>query len=286
MIHNLKFIIISFTLCLISSLSLGAQVRYHCANDSAKVMEVIRAASAADAYGDRIVAAAKALSGIPLGKAADNDSIGTIVVRLDSLNQREFIYVAMAAAKTSQLSVPTLREFEKNLEDVSRRKGKDEGFSSQFLYGAAWIVDNINRGNLKEMTEYLDGGSYRTKTLDYVSRHPEEFPAMKDSVTATKVKNLEFGYRSHRIPHLKKQSIGNKNVKELLRNGDIIILSPPDIDFDIYDIGIVSFENGEPTLIHISREKGAVTVDPYPLSRLFKIESQFFYGYRWLRPEE
>ena len=268
------------------ALQVSAEVRYHCAEDEARVMSLIEAAKQGNTYGDRIVAAAKWFDGVPYAGASDNDSIGTIVVRLDSLNQREFTYLSLAAAKTAALTVPTLREFEKNLESVSRKKGQDEGFASQFLYGSDWIVDNVYRGNLKEMTEYLDGGSYRTKTLDYVSRHPEKFPAMKDSLTAEKVKITEFGYRSHRIPHLKKQSIGNKTVKELLKNGDIIILSPPDNDFDIYDIGIVSFENGEPTLIHISKETNTVRVDPYPLPRLFKVEGQHFYGYRWLRPTE
>ena len=282
----LKNFILYFIFSTIFSLSASGEIRYHCPQDSATVMEVVKKAAEGADYGDKIVAAAKALQGIPRGKAADNDIPGTIMIRLDSLNQRELIYIAMAAAKTAELTVPTLREFEKNLENVSRRKGVDEGFASQFLYGSDWIVDNVYRGNLKEMTEYLDGGSSRTKTLDYVSRHPEEFPAMADSITADKVKVTEFGYRSHRIPHLKKQSIGNKNVKELLHNGDIIILNAPETDFDIYDIGIVTLENGEPYLIHISREKNEVVVDPYPLSRLFKIEGQFFYGYRWLRPVE
>lgn len=284
--HIIKFSIILLIFITLSSVKALGEIRYHCPQDSSKVMEIVAAARGFDNYGDRIVAAAKAMQGIPLGKAADNDAIGTIMIRLDSLNQREFIYMALAAAKIAQLSVPSLREFEKNLENVSRRKGIDEGFPSQFLYGADWIVDNVYRGNLKEMTEYLDGGSYKTKTLDYVSRHPNEFPAMSDPDVTDKVKVVEFGYRGHRIPHLKKQSIGNKNVKELLQNGDIIILNPHDSDFDIYDIGIVSFENGDPYLIHIWRDENKVRIDPYPLTRLFKIEGQFFYGYRWLRPTE
>lgn len=267
-------------------LKLTAEIRYHCAEDSVKVMELIEAAKGSEDYGGRIVAAAKWFSGVPFGTAADNDEQGTIVIRLDTVNQREFIYLSMAAAKTAGLTVPTLRDFEKNFENISRKKGQDEGFASQFQYGSDWIVDNVYRGNLKDMTEYLEGGGYRTKTLDYVSRHADQFPAMKDSVTAEKIKIMELGYRSHRIPHLKKQSIGNKIMKDLLKNGDIIIMSPVDVDFDIYDIGIVSFENGEPTLIHVSKEKNAVGVDPYPLPRLFKIEGQHFYGYRWLRPTE
>ena len=263
-----------------------AKVKYHCPADSAKVINLISKAKSIDNYGERIAIVAKNLEGTPFARAADNNKEGTIVVRLDSLNQRELIYLSMAIAKTANLTVASLKEFEKNLEDISRKKGKDEGFPSQFLYGSDWIVDNVYRGNLKEMTEYLEGGSYRTKTLDYVTRHPEEFPAMADSIVKEKVKIVEFGFRSHRIPHLKKQSIGNKNVKELMKPGDIIIMSPIEGDFDIYDIGIVTMENSEPVLIHIPRDKAEVVVDPFPISRRFKIDGQHFYGYRWLRPIE
>lgn len=273
-------------LCMVMGLPCMAAVRYHCPEDSIRILELIDKAKNGASYGEKIVEAAKALSGIPRGWSADNDSIGSLVIRLDSLSQREFIYMALAAAKTAEQSLEGLYAFEKNLENISRKKGVDEGFPSQFFYGSDWIVDNVYRGNLKEMTEYLDGGGSRTKTLDYVSRHAEEFPALSDPETLDKIKVMEFGYRSHRIPHLKKQSIGNKNVKELLQNGDIIIMNPPETDFDIYDIGVVSLENGEPYLIHISRETNEVRLDPYPLTRLFKIEGQFFYGYRWLRPIE
>lgn len=282
----IHYYIIIFLFLLSGTFAGFSKVRYHCGRDSLLAVELMEKASEGSVYGERVLNAAKALQGVPFAPAADNDSLGTIMIRLDSLNQREFINVALAAAKTAQISGPDLREFEKNLENISRYKGQDNGFASQFQYGSVWVVDNVYRGNLKEMTEYLTGGGYRTKTLDYVSRHPEEYPAMKNPEVAEKVRINEFGYRSHRIPHLKKQSIGNKVMKDLLQNGDIIVMLPMEDDFDIYDIGIVSMEEGEPTLVHISKEKGEVVVDPYPLSRLFKIEGQHFYGYRWIRPVE
>lgn len=296
--HKLLIIII-FSLFLSLGHLQGA-VRYHCPSDSVKVLELISKAKEGDTFGHKVVMAAKYLQGTPFAQAADNDSIGTLVIRLDSLNQREFIYNVLAAAKTAELSAPTLRDFEKNLENISRRKGTDEGFVSQFFYGSDWIVDNVFRGNLKEMTEYVENGNYRTKTLDYLTRHPEQFPALSNPAVLDKVKVIEFGFRSHRIPHLKKQSINNKNIKELISDGDIIILNPLEDDFDIYDIGFVSMEKGEPTLIHLPSENSAkdssskdqsgsvpeVILDPYPLSRLFKIQGQFFYGFRWLRPIE
>lgn len=259
--------------------------RYHCPEDSARVISLLEKTKG-DTYGQRIVTAAKALSGIPYGKASDNDSIGSIVIRLDTLNQREFLNVALAAAKASYATNPGLRDFELALEEVSRKKGTDTGFPSQFIYGADWIVDNVYRGNVKEMTDYVPGSVFKTKTLDYVSRHKDEFPAMNDSLVRDKIRVMEMGYRSHRIPHQKKQTINNKAIKELIRDGDIIMMLAPEDDFDIYDIGIVAMKDNEPYLIHISREKGMVVEDEYPISRLFKIEGQFFYGYRWLRPTE
>lgn len=279
-----------YFITIISFVILGAAAianpRYHCDNDSALALRLISEASKAESFADRIVLAAKALEGVPYAPAADNDSLATIVIRLDSLSQREFINVVIAAAKTAELTRPSLREFERNLENVARHKGKDEGFPSQFLYGADWIVDNVYRGNLKEKTEDLEGSSFRTKTLDHVSRHPEKFPAMSNPDVAEKVRINEFGYRSHKIPHMKKQAINNKNMVSLLQNGDIILLCPLEDDFDIYDIGFVSIENGNPTLIHISKDSNTVSLDQYPLSRLFKIQGQFFYGFRWLRPVE
>ena len=287
---TMKHIIARFIFILIAFNFVGAfadaAVRYHCPEDSVRALDLIAAAQKGETYAQRVVSAARALTGIPAGPAADNDMAGTIVLRLDTLNQREFINMALAAAKASMHSNPGLREFEEALEEVSRKKGKDTGFDSQFLYGSDWIVDNVYRGNIKEMTDYIDGGSFRTKTLDYVSRHKDEFPALADSAVFEKIKVMEMGYRSHRIPHQKKQSINSKAIKEMVEEGDIIVMLIPDSDFDVYDIGIVAENNGQHHLIHLSKAEGKIVEDPYPLSRLFKIEGQFFYGYRWLRPQE
>lgn len=147
-------------------------------------------------------------------------------------------------------------------------------------------MDNVYRGHLKEMTEYVTGGGFKTKTLDYITRHKDEYPALKDPKVYDKVRMMEMGYRSHRIPHLKKQSAANKPLHEIMKDGDIIMMLSQEIDFDIYDVGFIEMVDGEPHLIHISHENGNVTADPYPLSRLFKIDGQHFYGYRWLRPAE
>ena len=265
----------------------AASVRIHCDEDTLKVGEILRAAAKkGGSFGDRCAFAARQLAGTAVGTASDNDSIGTLMVNLHTVDRLGFINNVMAMAQASLRNNPTFDDYLTYLERYSRKKGIDEGFASQFHYGADWIVDNVYRGNLKEMTEYLPGGGFKVKTLDYVSRHADQYPALADSLTFDKIKMMEMGYRSHRIPHLKKQSIGNKEMNELVENGDIIMMLSNDIDRDIYDVGIVEMRDGQPYLIHPNSEKGEIAVDPYPLARLFKLENQHFYGYRWLRPKD
>ena len=261
--------------------------RVHCEEDSLKVMEIISDVSQkGGSLGERIVVAAPSLEGIPFAEASDNDSVATIMVNLHGLDRFEFLNNVIAIAKTSEKIDPTFRDYVGFYESLSRRKGEDTGFSSRLFYGADWIVDNVFRGNVKEMTEYLTGGGFKTKTFDYISRHSDEFPAMKDSATVEKIKMVEMGYRSHRIPHLKKQSAGNKSLHELMHDGDIIFMLAPEMDYDIYDIGIVEMKDGVPYLTHLPVNPGSVTSDPYPMARLFKLDNQHFYGYRWLRATE
>ena len=266
------------------SLEMNAEIRYYNPADKEKVISIMKAASNGETIGERVMMAAKSMNGIPLGERADNDSIGTIMVRLDSIDRMAFLDIAIAAAQASFLTSPSLNDFENKLEGVSRRKGKDDGFASQFYYAADWIVDNIYRGNVKEMTEYVETGNYKTKTLDFLSHNPKLFPALADSAVLDKIKVMEMGFRSHKIPHLKKQSAGNKIFQELIQNGDIIIMLPPDPDFDIYDLGFVEIREGAPHLIHISKLTNEIVVEDVNLQRLFTLEGQHFYGFRWLRP--
>ena len=265
----------------------GSAFRIHCKEDTVIVNRILSLTTEhGGSLGERCVFAAHQLEGIPWAPAHDNDSSGTIMINLHGLDRMGFVNTVLAFADASMKKQPSVKEFEYSLESVSRRKGVDEGFASQLIYGADWIVDNVYRGRMKEMTEYVGGGGFKAKTLDHITRNKSDYPALRDSTVFEKVKMMEMGYRSHRIPHLKKQSAGNKSLHELMHDGDIIMMLSPELDYDVYDIGIIEMKGEEPYLIHISYENGKVTTDEYPLSRLFKIESQHFYGYRWLRPTE
>lgn len=284
--RNIIAVFFSLLMCAAPAAAQVHTVRVHCNEDIEQAERLIKSIKDKGGdYTDRIVYAARLLEGIPAAEAADNDSTGTCVLTFHGLDPLGFANTVLALAETSSLSAPTVYDYERKLISYSRRKAEDSGFPSKLFYGSDWIVDNVYRGHLKDMTEYLSAGSFKTKTLDYLTRHRADFPALKDDASYDKVRMTEMGYRSHKIPHLKKQIAGTKTFVELLKNGDIIIMLSPDVDYDLYDVGFVEMIDGEPHLIHISKETGKVTADEYPLERLFKLQNQHFYGFRWLRPE-
>ncbi len=260
--------------------------RYHCEKDTVFANRALTQLAGIERMGDRVVAAAKLLEGIPAGVSVENDSVGTVMVSFHSFDNLDFLTAVMSLAKGAPINDSDWTTYGSMLENTGRRKGEDKGFASKLKYGSQWIVDNIYRGNVKDMTEYFEGSTFKTKTLNHFTRNRDKFPALADSAAYEGQRMVEMGFYSHKIPHIKKQTVNNKNFTSLLQNGDIIFMLPNEIDYDVYDVGIVEIMEDGPHLIHLSHETGKVTSDPYPLSRLFKLENQHFYGFRFLRPEE
>lgn len=260
--------------------------RIHCEKDTIVLNKIANDLSGVpNDFGKRVAAAAKCFVGSDAGMPAWNDSVGTMIIDLHTFDGLALVNNAIALAVYSQKPDRRWYDFSYALENISRRRGSDTGIASQMIYGSDWVVDNVYRGNIKELTDQYNGGLlHKTKSLDYVSQNRQKFPALADSANYEALRMMEMGYRTHRIPHVKKEMVGKASVIDDMKDGDIIILLCKDDNYDVYDMGIVAMENDGPHLIHCDRITGKVTEDEFPLSRLMKREGQYIYGFRWLRP--
>lgn len=232
---------------------------------------------------DRVAAAAEGLIGKGFDSYYNNDSTATLRLNMEEFTPLNFINTTLALAETASGTNPSEQEFENTLVKLSCRKGENSGFPSIMWHSSDWIIDNLYRGNISELTENVDGARSKTKSLDFMSRNPENFAAMKDSLTADKIKMIEFGFRNHRIPILPKSHISKKDVTEDLRNGDIIVMIANQDGEDIYRIGIVKIEADGAHLIYVDPEQGKVVKSPDVLKRYFNLVTKYFSGFRWLR---
>lgn len=276
-----------FSLSIFLSFSMRAEsipATKPCKADSLMAVRLMQASFEAGrdvTVGQRVAAAALSL----VGSVCDTDTCDGAMF-LNFSRSMTFPNLCLAAAKTSALNFRRVSDFFEAFTGVDCRKGEYDGFTSRFHYGSDWIMDNIYRGNFKELTEtYSGGATFRTKSLDYVTRNRGLYPELADSVTFERMRMIEMGYRTHKIPHLKKETVNRKWLAEDIRQGDILVLLSGRQDYDVYDIGVVVIHEDGPHLLHLDPVTRTVVVEPDPLNRYFKRNGQQFYGYRWLRPQ-
>lgn len=280
----MKYCLFIFSLFVAFGLSAG-ELKSHCDVDAAKVSDIVRNLKESDSFlGDRVVYAAKALEGSPEDDYYKVDSIAELRINLDSHSPLMFLNNVIALAKASlQPSGEEVNTFSSQLVDVACRRGENNGFPSVMYHISDWIIDNATRGNLREMTEDYEGVVARTKSLDEMTRNRSNFAALSNPDVFEAVRMMEMGFRTHRIPSLKKETIKKKEIIDDLQNGDIIILVPNRDGIDYYDLGFIEMENGKPFLIHVSPQTHVVTKEKEDLQHYMNLMTKHFQGYRILR---
>lgn len=261
----------------------------HCSEDTVRINETLGKLKQSDAVvGKRMVEAAKSFTGAGLDDYYNTDSIAALRLNVDSFTPLMFLNNVIAMTKASENpGYGDWRTFAKEFIDISCRKGTDNGFPSIMYHSSDWIGDNVARGNIRELTEDYNGGMVaRTKSLDEMTRNRHDYAALADSATFETVRMTEMGFRTHRIPTLKKETIKKKEILDDLQDGDIIILVPNRDGIDYYDIGIIEMKEDGPHLIHLSPSSKLVQTEEEPLQRYMQLMTKHFQGYRILRVKE
>ena len=271
-------------ICWVSSFA--ADPASHCREDMDKINSILSGLKKTDApAGDKIVSVAEMMTGSPEDFFYTTDSVAALRINVDSFSPLMFINSVIALVKASENPVGNsdwtlfFREFE----DISCRRGENNGFPSIMYHTADWIGDNMLRGNISELTENYPGVTARTKSLDEMTRKRENYAALADSATFEAIRMTEMGFRTHRIPALKKETINKKEIIEDIHNGDIIILVSNRDGIDFYDIGFIKKEDGVPYIIHVSPQTHSVVKEKDDIIRYMKTMTKHFQGYRLLR---
>lgn len=252
--------------------------------DTVKVMTLVR--ENFNPGGDPAAIAGKvaeSLIGAKREEVTMNDSLATLLIRADAFDDMGFLNMVTAISRLSTSpGHKRVNEFARELENVTFRRGEEKGFPSRMIYFSDWVVDNKARNNVKELTEY-NSDQFRTKSLEKVTRNRDKYAALKDSATFEDQKMVEMGFRTHKVPHLKREQAANKDILAEMRDGDIVVLLTSDPQTDALEIGFVRKRDDGFHFIHPSQETGEVVEEKETLDRYLKRNAKRTYGWRWLR---
>lgn len=276
----------SFMICasLQSMAVTPGQVRFiNEATDTTKITSIL--IKLADMGYPEASISAKTATDMLLGASYAKDLLeGTdemLTVSMDSFDCMTFVETVTALALTSNERRSSWHDFIYNLERLRYRNGAIDGYGSRLHYVSDWIIDNVHRGNLEDVTARVGNASYKVKTINYMSSNRDKYPKLKDDAEFERIKNLEIGYRSHRLPYLKPGNIS----RAALRDGDIVAFMSNKQGLDVSHMGIVEMVDGVPMFVHASSKEGKVVLDRLPLAD-YAQRTKDCYGIRVIRIKE
>lgn len=231
----------------------------------------------------RIAYFAKQFEGTPYGAHTLEGAEEVLTVRLDSLDCTTFVDVSMALAYTIGERRTSWRDFVYNLRRLRYRNGEVDGYPSRLHYISDWVVDNRHRGNIKDATEVFPRSNHLLRSIDFMSRNRDKYPALADSANFARIKAIENGYRMHRFPYIKTSDLSDKMTKKTFKSGDVVALVTSNKTLDVSHLGIIiKDEQGEPYLLHASSTGGKVEMTKLPLCDFMKRNRQWI-GLRVIR---
>lgn len=219
---------------------------------------------------ERTIAIAKRFVGTPYVAHTLEIEPEALVVNLDELDCTTFVDVVLAMSYTVGERRMGWQDFEYNLRRMRYRSGEINGYASRLHYNCDWAMDNIHRGNIMEVTTLTSKCAYQVRTIDYMSSHRDNYPALADSATFERLLSIESGYHNHRFPYIKMKDLGTKEVLSVLREGDVVAFVSNRKDLDVTHLGFLVKENGKLHVLHASSTNGKVEVSNVDLQEFVK----------------
>jgi len=247
------------------------RVRFHNeAVDTTAITALLIKAEPIKDPGQRVAMLAREFLGRPYVAHTLEGEPEMLTVNLDEVDCTTFVETVMALAFTAGEGRTSWRDFVYNLEKLRYRGGEMNGYPSRLHYISDWIVNNNHRGNFREVTDRLPSVSYAIKTLDFMSRHRDAYPALADDANYEGIKNVELGYRSHRFPYIKWEKTDSRQVIDALGEGDILAFTCAAKDLDVSHLGILTMVDGKPHVLHASSSAGKVVVSQHDLREFLR----------------
>ncbi len=238
-------------------------MRHHCANDTTEINELLRRGydSGITSPNKMIAQYARWLLDKPYVAHTLEGEQEMLTINIDELDCTTFVETLYALARTTLDKRYSWRDYAHNLESIRYRGGEIKGYASRLHYISDWIIDNNHRGNLRETTHDMSGVKYNVKTINYMSKHRDLYPALADEDTFQAIRNVERGYTNHRFPFLKMEWTNMKKLVKDLQEGDIIGIVTKIEGLDIQHMGVVVMVNDEPYLLDASSAGKKVQIE-------------------------
>jgi len=192
------------------------------------------------------------------GTLDKNPNKERLVVYVTGLDCVTFCENALTISRCLKQGDTSFENYKKELTHVRYRDGVIDGYPSRLHYFSDWIYDNDAKGIVKNITQEIGGVAYN-KTIDFMSTHPDSYPALKGKPDMiAQIQSVESAINSRQNYYIPVNSL--PNVYDSLQSGDIVGITSDVGGLDVAHTGIIYKENVVPYLLNASLKLKEVVI--------------------------
>ena len=212
-------------------------------------------------YGDLIVKVGEQFLGVPyVGGTLDKGNEETCTVLLDKLDCVTYFETTLAIsnliASGTDLNMANLDD---EVEYTRYRDGTMDGYDSRLHYTSEWILDNVKKGIVKDITKEL-GGEELNVDVFFMSENSDKYKFLKNNPELTKsISEIEDSINESEFFYIPKENI--PDIENQLQSGDIIAIVTTIPGLDYGHIGLINKKDGVSRFMHASLTKKKVIID-------------------------
>ena len=215
------------------------------------------------AIGERVARFGRALEGAPYVEGTlEGPGPERCRVTADGFDCVTFMETALNLARAMRTAggrEPTSGDVTSAITYTRYRGGRLDGYPSRLHYTSEWIADNIAKGVLEDVTPSLGGVPFPLH-VDFMSKHPERYPALRDNpALVDSMRHIERRINSTRRTHVPRDRVAA--IERKLRSGDLVAITTSISGLDYAHTGLIIREGRGARLLHASSKGGRVMLD-------------------------
>ena len=212
----------------------------------------------------KTLAVMRSFIGTPYGTGTlDGFATEHLVINLRALDCWTSVECCLAIALTASDSTPDYPRYREYVRQLRYHDGIIENYGSRIHYFCGWILQNEQKGWVRDVTAELGGIPYK-KNITYITDVPFYYPQADDPIVWKKINAAQKQISSHQWHYFPKQKVASMESK--IKEGDIIVLTSSRPNLDVEHQGFAIKKDGRIHLLHASSTGKKVMVTPKPLS--------------------
>ena len=148
--------------------------------------------------------------------------------------------------------------FSRALQNLRYRNGQIQGYTSRLHYTSEWLLNGQEKGAFIILSDLFAGEAFPLE-LNYMSTHPDNYPALRDnSVLTEEMAAIETRLNKAKLSYIPKTRLAE--YIEDIPEGSIIAISTNLDGLDIAHIGFAYWQKGSLHLLHASSSNSVVEI--------------------------